>query len=139
MASLRRDSTVIEATLTDSMGQFQLSPPPMHSIIVRHVAYQPTVLQIDSLSPNCLLAIELIPRVNSIGDVRVAGQGHITTGRGETIIITDSLRLGTNSISMLLERIQGIRIDALSQKLREGLRITYWSWSMGSECPWSTP
>ena len=106
---LKKDSTIIESTVSDSLGFFHLRAQNPYIISIRHLGYEPFIAKTAQV--NFIDPIKIKQKSITLSNVIVIGHTRYKALGIETIVVTDSLRDGVNTSAMLLNKIKGIRVD----------------------------
>ena len=115
---LKKDSTIIESTVSDSLGFFHLRAQNPYIISIRHLGYEPFIAKTAQV--NFIDPIKIKQKSITLSNVIVIGHTRYKALGIETIVVTDSLRDGVNTSAMLLNKIKGIRVDEISEKIKIG-------------------
>jgi len=113
-----KDSTIIESTVSDSLGCFLLSARNPYIISIRHLEYEPFIAKATQI--NFSAPITIRQKTIALSNIIVIGHTHYKALGVETVVVTDSLRYGVNTSAMLLNKIKGIRVDEISEKIKIG-------------------
>lgn len=118
--SFSADSSVVETAITGREGYFSLQEEDYALVSIRNLEYQTLTLSRDSLHRITSHVIRLKRSLINLDELTVVADGATSTADLETILITDSLRMGVNSSAMLLGKLSGIRVDWVSEEVRVG-------------------